>query len=82
MAKAKPTLLAAAKTLPKGRCGNIPFEARLTPEQLKDFNATVAWYRTQPEDERPTQKDMLVLFRKELKFAPTREKFRELIRAK
>lgn len=80
MAK-KPSLLEAVKALPARRRA-VTFEGRLNADQKKEFSAALEWFRGAPDDSRPTQREFLEAVKKSFGVAPTREKLREMLRAK
>ncbi len=63
MAKRKPSLLSAAKSLPVIRCGQRRFHESLTPSQKREFDEMIAWYRKAMPGERPIIRDMVALIK-------------------
>ncbi len=82
MAKKQPTLLDAAKSLPKARIGQRKFHERLTPEQQAEFFETVEWYRGEPPADRAKLGDVLGLMKKAFGSAPSESTFRNYVNEK
>lgn len=75
----KPSLLDAAKSLPRSRGGQHTFSEGLSPEHRKEFDEFLVWYANSPKDERPTFAAIRLLLKERLGRAPAESTFRKLV---